>query len=564
METVNHYNVAVYCRLSKDDDNKVESSSISNQKIILTNYVEQQKWHIYDYYVDDGISGTTFNRPDFNRMIEDIDNGKVNLVITKDLSRLGRDYIKTGFYTEVYFAEKQVRYIALNDGIDTIHNDNDIAPFKNILNEMYAKDCSRKVKAAYKIKAARGDHHGAYPPFGYKKDPKQVGKLLIDEESAEIVKLIFSLSAQGYGANRIRTYLVENKILTPAAYLHRKTPKYYERYFRDKKPEDYYAWSVTAVTRILKNEIYLGRIIHGKEVSLSYKTKERKSQTRDKWTIVEGTHEPLVDMETWNTIRERCASKSQPNKQSEVHMFSRLVKCADCGWAMNLCSVQTDKRTKNTKTALRYFHCGKYRQFGKTQCSTHNISYPKLCTLVLDDIRTFAYFALVNEQELLKTLTTDGNEKISQKRNQHQKDLERAQKRLDELDVLFPKLYEDNATGKLTDRNFAFLSVRYQKEQDELTITVSELEKQLKMLDSAVADVSTWVELIKQYTDIEELNASLLNELIEKIIIHERTQIDGVRHQRIDIYYRFVGLIRSNALEEKPTVEGLNEQVNET
>ena len=525
METANHYNVAVYCRLSKDDDNKAESSSISNQKIILTSYV------------DDGISGTTFNRPDFNRMIEDIDNGKVNLVITKDLSRLGRDYIKTGFYTEVYFAEKQVRYIALNDGIDTIHNDNDIAPFKNILNEMYAKDCSRKVKAAYKIKAAR------------------------DEESAEIVRLIFSLSAQGYGANRIRTYLVENKIPTPAAYLHRKNPKYYESYFRGKKPEDSYAWSVTAVTRILKDEVYLGRIIHGKEVSLSYKTKERKSQTRDKWTIIEGTHEPLVDVEAWNTIRERCASKSQPNKQSEVHMFSRLVKCADCGWAMNLCSVQTDKRAKNPKTVRQYFHCGKYRQFGKTQCSTHNISYPKLCMLVLDDIRTFACFALVNEQELLKTLTTDGNEKISQKRNQYQKDLERARKRLNELDVLFPKLYEDNAIGKLTDRNFTLLSVKYQKEQDELTVTVSELEKQLKMLESAVADVSTWVELIKQYTDIEELNASLLNELVEKIVIHERTHIDGIRHQRIDIYYRFVGLIRSNALEEKPTAEGLNEQV---
>ena len=549
MKTANHYNVAIYCRISKDDDNKAESSSIANQKIILTKYVEQQKWHIYDYYCDDGISGTTFNRPDFNRMIEDIDNGKVNLVITKDLSRLGRDYIKTGFYTEVYFAEKQVRYIALNDNIDTIHNDNDIAPFKNILNEMYAKDCSRKVKAAYKIKAARGDHHGAYPPFGYMKDPNQVGKLLIDEESAQIVRQIFSLSAQGNGASRIRAYLVENKCPTPAAYLHRKNPKYYEAYFRDKKPEDHYAWSVTAVTRVLKDEVYLGRIIHGREISLSYKTKERKFQTRDKWTIVDGTHEPLVDIETWNTIRERCKSRTSPNKQGEVHMFSRLIRCADCGWAMNLCAQQNNKNGKIPNAERRYFHCGKYRQYGKTQCSTHIISYPRLRQLILDDIRSFAYFALVNEGELLKTLTTDGNEKISQKRNQYQKDLERHQKRLNELDVFFPKLYEDNAIGKLTDRNFALISAKYQKEQDELTVTVSELEKQLKMLESAVADVSTWVELIRQYTDIEDLNASLLNELIERIDIHERQQIDGVRHQRIDIYYRFVGLIRSNTLE---------------
>jgi DNA invertase Pin-like site-specific DNA recombinase len=521
--------------------------------------VEQQKWHIYDYYVDDGISGTTFDRPDFKRMIDDIDEGKVNLVITKDLSRLGRDYIKTGFYTEVYFAEKQVRYIALNDGIDTIHNDNDIAPFKNILNEMYAKDCSKKVKAAYKIKAARGDHHGAFAPFSYKKDPNQVGRLLIDVESSKTVKLIFSLAGQGYGVSRIRTYLTENKILTPSAFLHKKNPKYFANQFVNAKPEHYYSWSVPAVTRILKDEVYLGKIIHGKEVSVSYKTKERKSQSRDKWTIVEGTHEPLVDQETWDTIVERCKSKAKPNKQNEVHIFSRLVKCADCGWAMNLCSVQSDKRAKNPKIERRYFHCGKYRQFGKISCSTHNISYPKLCKLVIDDIRTFALFATVNEKELMATLTTDGNEKISQKRTQYEKELERSKNRLKELDILFPKLYEDNVTGKLTDRNFALFSDKYQKEQEVLIARVSELEKTLEALRNAVTDVTTWVELIKNYSDIQVLNASLLNELIEKIVIHERSYIDGVRHQRIDIYYRFVGLIRSNALEEMPACDNLAE-----
>ena len=236
-------------------------------------------------------------------------------------------------------------------------------------------------------------------------------------------------------------------------------------------------------------------------------------------------------------------------------MFSRLVKCADCGWAMNLCGTPSYKSGGKTKYRLKYFHCGRYRQYGNTQCTTHNISYPRLYQLVLDDIRTFAYFAVVNEKELLATLTTDGNEKISQKRKQYENDLKRAQKRLNELDVLFPKLYEDNAIGTLTDRNYALISARYQKEQEELTVTVSELEQQLRMLRTAVADVTTWVELIQNYTDIEELNASLLNELIEKIVVYERERKDGVRHQRIDIYYRFVGLIRSNALEEKPTMD---------
>jgi site-specific DNA recombinase len=261
MKQQDFYNVAIYCRLSKDDESHGESTSISTQKAMLTRYVQDNNWRITDYYIDDGVSGTTFERSGFKRMIDDIEEGKVNMVITKDLSRLGRDYLKTGYYTEVYFPESDVRYIALNDGIDTLKSENDIAPFKNILNEMYAKDISRKIKSAYKVRIARGDYHGAFAPFGYAKDPDNKGKLIIDKESSETVKLIFSLAKQGLGAARIRNVLIEKKLPTPSAYLNKLNPqKYYTKMYQNAPETLFYAWSHGGVERILDNEIYIGNL----------------------------------------------------------------------------------------------------------------------------------------------------------------------------------------------------------------------------------------------------------------------------------------------------------------
>ena len=334
MKQLSFYNAAIYCRLSKDDYGVETSTSIKTQETMLRNYVTGNGWRVADVYVDDGISGTTFERDGFNRMLDDIQAGKINMVVTKDLSRLGRDYLKTGYFTEVFFPENDVRYIALNDGIDTLNLDNDIAPFKNVLNEMYAKDCSRKIKSAYKVKFARGDYQGAFPPFGYAKDPEDTCKLIIDPESSETVKLIFELAKQGYGAMRIRAELVKRKLPTPAAYLHLKNPRLYRKKYENADESLFYARWCGAITRILENEVYIGNMIHYKEVSVSYKSKKRQIQPKEKWSKNEGTHPAIIDIETWNLVRDRYQHRGVNPRKHPPNIFARIVWCADCGKSM--------------------------------------------------------------------------------------------------------------------------------------------------------------------------------------------------------------------------------------
>lgn len=540
MEQQIYYDVAIYCRLSRDDDMHGESSSILTQKAMLSKYVQDQNWRIVDYYVDDGISGTTYERPDFKRMIRDIEEGKINLVITKDLSRLGRDYIQTGYYTEIYFSEKNVRYIALNDGIDTINSDNDIAPFKNILNEMYAKDISRKVKSAYKIKAARGDHHGAYAPFGYKKHPEIKGKILIDDDSAEVVRLIFNLASQGYGASRIRTELTKRKILTPSAYLNKLNPKYYAKEFMNAKPEKYYSWSMNAVQRILQNEIYIGNVTHYKEISVSYKSKRRQPQTKDKWVTVEGSHEPLIDKETWDIVQDKAGRRVNFGASHEPNIFARIARCVDCGWSMGLTPKQIDFKTKK-RTERRYLQCSTNRVYGKTRCTLHNTNYQKLCEIVLEDIKAFSKLALENSDELLLRLTESSDKKKLKELEQTKKELAKTKLRLNDLELLLQRLFEQNVSGKMSDYNYSVMFKKYQEEQETQRLNEKELKKRIEANSQSFDNVAKWIDLIKQYGNIQELDATIVNELIEKILIHEAKKENGKRTQKIEIYYRFIG-----------------------
>jgi len=535
-----YYDAAIYCRLSRDDDIHGESSSILTQKAMLSKYVQEQNWRIIDYYVDDGISGTTYDRPDFKRMIRDIEEGKINLVITKDLSRLGRDYIQTGYYTEIYFTEKNVRYIALNDGIDTINSDNDIAPFKNILNEMYAKDISRKVKSAYKIKAARGDHHGAYAPFGYKKHPEIKGKIIVDYESAEVVRLIFKLASQGYGASRIRTELTRRKILTPSAYLNKLNSRYYGKEFINAKPEKYYSWSMNAVQRILQNEIYIGNVTHYKEISVSYKSKRRQPQSKDKWITVIGSHEPIVDKETWDVVQDKARRRVNLGASHEPNIFARIARCADCGWSMGLTPRQIDFKTKK-RTERRYLQCSTNRVYGKTRCTLYNTNYQKLCDLVFDDIKAFSKIALENSEELLLMLTASSDKKKLKDLEQAKKDLAKTKQRLNDLELLLQRLFEQNVSGKISDYNYSVMFKKYQKEQETQRLREKELIARIEANSQSVDNASKWIELIKQYVDIQELDSIIVNELIEKILIHEAKKENGKRIQKIEIYYRFIG-----------------------
>jgi len=534
LEQQDFYNAAIYCRLSKDDESHGESSSISTQKSMLTKCVTERNWKVAGCYVDDGISGTTFERSGFKRMLEDIEDGKINMVVTKDLSRLGRDYLKIGYYTEVYFPENGVRYIAVNDGIDSQRSDNDIAPFKNILNEMYAKDISKKIKSAYKVKFARGDFHGAYAPFGYAKDPNNSKKLVIDEESAETVRMIFRLASQGYGCARIRTKLVENKVNTPAAYLHKLNPKYYEKLFQDGNEYSKYAWSNEMVSRILNNEIYIGDITHYKEISVSFKNKRRQNQPRDKWVKTENTHPPIIDLETWEIIQERSAHRGMVLKKYAPNIFARIVRCADCGRAMWLTPPQKEKTGKLSDR--RYYQCVAYRQYGKLKCTMHNVNFKDVYTLVLNDIRQYAKLALEKPEDLLNALNAAESKQKQAESRQTREDQKCGAKRLEELKQLLKRLLEDNVSGRLSNANYATMFAEYQNEQELLTVQVAALNKKLTKLDEEQDNSQKWVELVAKYADLQELDAPIINELCEKILIHEPEKINGKRTQKIEIF----------------------------
>lgn len=551
MKQQDFYNVAIYCRLSKDDESHGESSSISTQKSMLTKYVTDNNWRIVDYYIDDGISGTTFERSGFKRMLDDIEEGKINMVITKDLSRLGRDYLKTGYYTEVFFPESDVRYIALNDGIDTLNSDNDIAPFKNILNEMYAKDISKKIKSAYKVRIARGEYHGAFAPFGYAKDPDNKGKLIIDKESSETVKLIFSLAKQGLGAARIRNVLIEKKLPTPSAYLNKLNPqKYYTKMYQNAPETLFYAWSHGGVERILENEIYIGNMIHYKEVSVSFKSKRRQNQPRDKWVRSENTHEPIIDRETWDLVQERFLHRGRLPRTNPPNIFQRIVRCADCGKQMWLTPLQKNKIT-GEKTERRYFQCQTYREFGKIKCTCHNASHKAVYGIVLNDIRYYANIALQEPQKLLNLLTESENKQKAREFKQAQQEHKKTVDRLNELEILLQRLFEENVVGTLNHSNYTTLFTKYQTEQEQLKVVACELAKKIDTLGEAHDNCEKWIELIAKYKDLQELDAPIVNELCEKILIHEPTKVDGRRIQKIEIFYRFVGQM-PELLEETP------------
>jgi len=538
------YDAAIYCRLSSEDESRSDSVSIQNQKTMLTKFVTDNNWHIAGCYVDDGVSGTTFEREGFKRMLEDIEQGKINMVVTKDLSRLGRDYLKTGYYTDVYFPDNDVRYIALNDGIDTLKKDNDIAPFKNILNEMYARDISKKIKSAYKVKTERGDYHGAFAPFGYAKDPEDGRKLIIDEESAATVRLMFQLASQGYGCAKLRRYLAENKFLTPAAYLHAKDPKQYVKMFQNALPGDpiFYSWANGTVSNILHNQVYLGNIVHYKQVSVSFKSKQVKRQPKDKWLITENAHPPLIEPELWELVQERMKLRGSAFPKTKYpNIFNRIVRCADCGWNMRLSPYSMSKTGKKYYNN-RYFSCGKNHDYGKARCSAHTTSYKVIYQLVLDDIRGYAKMAVEEPDALIRTLSATEEAQRQTSRNAMQEEYERGKERLDDLIILLQRLFEQNVSGVLNDANYATMFSKYQAEQSRLESRVKELEKQLSSLKQNEDNGQKWVDLISKYADLQELDAPIVNELCEKILVHEAQRVDGIRTQKIEIFYRFIGI----------------------
>lgn len=537
------YYTALYLRLSKDDGTDSESSSIQTQKEMLTRYCRENGFIIADYYIDDGYSGKNFERPSFKRMIGDIEDGKINCVITKDLSRLGRNHIETSLYIEMYFPEHGVRYIALTDGVDTENGAAmDITPFKNLLNDMYVQDISRKVKSAVLARQKQGKFIGPKASYGYLKDPADHNHLIIDERYAPIVRRIYAMALDGMGIQQIRNVLRAEKIPRPAAALD-ETFGRYERFYNSE--ESVYAWHHSSIREILRNPVYKGAIRGQKCPKVSFRSEKRKSCKDAGTFVVEGMHEPIIDPEKWELVQRLITSRKHtpdPNGKKYDNIFSGLVKCADCGYGMTLNRVHRAWNDDDINANYEYL-CNFYRTEGKKACSKHKIYANELHRVVLEDIKRLANEALNDDKGMFEHIARSLGNSENGEIKHSEKEIKKAQKRLKELDKLFAKLYEDNVSGDISEHNYKQLSATYEREQSELESKIDELNAQLKATSRNDKNTANFVDLIKGYSDIDELTQALLNTLIDRIEVHEPEEMDGEYVQLIDIYYKFVGMI---------------------
>ena len=533
------YNTALYMRLSQDDRNFGDSVSIETQKIVLRQYAHDNGLLVVDEYVDDGWSGTNFDRPAFQRMMEDVESGRINCIVTKDLSRFGREHVMMDYYLEFIFPEKHIRYIAVAENEDTEKGLTDFVPFKNLFNEWYAKDTSRKVKAALRAKFSVGEYICAYAPLGYKKDPEVKNHLIIDEETRWIVEKIFEYASHGWGASKITRTLREEKVPTPG-WLNYTRYGTFANIYADAPEEKSWAWTISQVKSIVHDEVYIGNSVHGQQTTISYKNKKRIRKPEEFWFRVENTHEALVPKGVFERIQEQIERRRRKMKNAETQIFAGLVRCADCGWSMSFGT------NHNKKGPWNYFNCTAYRQFGKVGgiCSGHYIRYDFLYELILSQIRHWSRFAQTDERGLLEHLLESGDREKNAALKKRTSELTKTQKRKAEVDKLFARVYEDRVNETISEQNFMMLSQKYQTEQAELTEKIEKLTAEISEVKQTEADAEKWIALLKQFSGPDKLDAPLLNALIEKIEVHEAEKDEiGMRVQDVDIYYRFVGKI---------------------
>ena len=496
------YEVGIYCRLSKDDGTDNESASIATQKSILTDYVKRQGWHLAKTYVDDGYSGTNFQRPSFQNMIKDIENGLINCVITKDLSRLGRNYLDCGLYLEVFFPEHNVRYIAVNDGVDTLNKSAmDITPFRNILNEMYSADVSVKIKSAYRARFQQGKFMGTTAPYGYVKDPADHNHLLIDDKVAHVVREIFDLALAGNGIAKIRKHINKQHILRPAAYAVEQGATGYERYFEDNE-ENRYIWSENSVRGILRSPIYAGNLAGYKRIAANMKSKKRPSKLPEEWEVIPDTHEGIVTQEEFDTVQQLMTSRRrEQNAGGFENIFSGVIKCADCGYAMRAASANRRKRP-DIIDCVQYT-CNNYGRYGNVMCTAHSIEARDLFNAVLADINRFADMA-VNDEKAVRAIERRLTETDQSRAKSLEKEKKKLNKRLAELDRLFSSLYEDKVMERITERNFEMMSGKYQKEQLEIEARLKEVTETLNESYEKSRGIRDFLALIRNYQGLHD------------------------------------------------------------
>ena len=529
---------ALYERLSQEDKLEGESNSIANQKKILERYCREHGITAYRHYdEDDGYSGTNFNRPGFQRMLADIKAGKIKRVIVKDMSRFGRDYLQVGFYTDMLFPDFGVHFIAVNDGVDSTRGENEFTAIRNVFNEMYARDTSKKIRATWQSKGKSGEHLTTIPPYGYMKDPDNKKKWIIDEEAAAVVQQIFALCVSGMGPTQIAKWLEKHEIYNPTAYSQAKG-----RPVTNKPTANPYKWTNETVSRTLERIEYLGHTVNFKTRKQSYKSKKKLWNDPSEWVIFENTQPPIVEESVFLIVQNIRRSRRRPTKMGDMGIFSGLLYCAECGGKMYQC------RATNFTEEQKYFICSTYRK-GKDLCTTHSIKNVVLHEIVLRNLREAIEYVTQYEAEFIQEAADSRLRERDAEFSRKRETLSRAESRIAELDNLFKHLYEDNVTGKLSDERFIKMSRDYELEQENLKSMAEVLREEIKQQEKQKTNVKAFISVVKKYTDVQELDASILREFIDRIEVSHTDKKSKTRE--ITIVYNFIGAFDFERAKEK-------------
>ena len=538
---------ALYCRLSQDDGRDGDSNSIVNQREILSQYARSNGFHNTQFFVDDGVSGTTFDRPDFQRMQRMIENGEIGTVIVKDLSRFGRNYLDVGEYLEIKYPTLGVRFIAIQENVDTLKNTGtEMMPFNNIFNEWYAAQTSKKIRAVWKAKADKGERVSSAVPYGYKKsedDPKQ---WIVDEPAARVVRRIFALCIEGLGPMKIARRLEDEEILTPTAYLianGRKT--------RNKiSTRGEYAWETSSIEHILENRQYTGCTVNFKSSILSYKVHKKVINPEDEWQIIPNTQEAIIDEDTFNRVQELRENRRRNTATGRESLFSGLLYCADCKSKLYFCAA------KNVKENQEFHRCSAYKE-NRGTCSIHFIREVVLREMVQELVRRVAIFIQQYEAVFLYMYSKKHNLTKAADMKNMKAEIERNKRRIAEIDTMIEGLYEANVLGKITDERFSKMMGKYETQQKTLVEETKKLERALEQAEQDKVDLRVFLETIRKCTDIKELTPALVNRLIQRIEVHKSEKVDGKKRVKLDIYFTAVGLI--DIPDEKELLEMMEE-----
>lgn len=553
---------ALYERLSRDDELSGESNSITNQKKMLEDYAKANGLgnHIA-HYTDDGWSGTNFDRPDWKRLLDDIDDGKIGCVIVKDMSRIGRNYLQVGFYTDVLFREKNVRFIAISNNVDSINGDNgnEFAPFLNIMNEWYVRDTSRKIKAVMQAKGNSRKHLTTVAIYGYQKDPEDKEHWIIDEEAAIVVRRIFQMFIDGMGPVQIARKLTEDQVERPSYYLAKKGLGTCRRNVNLDRP---YTWSSSVVCSIVDHPEYMGHTVNFRNYKDSYKDKHSKKADPSDWVIFENTHEAIVDKDTWELAQKMRQTKRRTTIKGEANPLTGLIYCADCGAKMfNHQSRSYELKDKDGNPTGKFskpqnnYICSTYSKAKhrfEEHCTQHHVRSDVLNDLILQTIQYACEYVKEHETEFIARVKEKAHIQQDAQIKQLKKDLSKFQRRYAELDHLIKRIYEDNVTGKLSDKRFEMFMADYEKEQLEVESSIKSMNAELATYEEATDNADRFIELAHRYTNFSELTPAMLHEFVDKVIVHEPDKSSGVRTQQIAIYLKFVGQINLPVEELSP------------